>query len=300
MAVLVGLVVAAIVTLRGQIPGTRPVVGDPVPDSPATTAGIVMLLAASMIVMAVALVASLRNPPGALPGRRELPRSAGGAGGGVSRRFLLIGLGLAVAWLLAFVLFSQLTATPLDVGEAPQQPEIDPDPGVGAAPGKPAAGGGNVFGYLMATTIAFAVMVVAGAAVAARRRLRPTAVAAGPTAPRRAGAPPETEPLAVAAERGLAEVGNLSREPREAIIACYAAMELALAGSPEAAPQDSDTPSEVLARAVRHNAVRAENATTLVELFTEARFSGHVMTEGHREAAEVALRGVLQELRAPA
>ena len=106
--------------------------------------------------------------------------------------------------------------------------------------------------------------------------------------------------LAVAAERGLAEVGDLSRGPREAIIACYAAMEEALASSPGAAPQDSDTPSEVLARAVGNRALRTSSATTLVEVFAEARFSRHVMTEDHREVAERALRAVLDELRQPA
>jgi hypothetical protein len=117
---------------------------------------------------------------------------------------------------------------------------------------------------------------------------------------------PEREPLvpgpgslALAAERGLAEVGDLSREPREAIIACYAAMEHALANAPGAAPQESDTPSEVLARAVEHEAIHAGSATELVTLFAEARFSTHVMNEGHREAAERALRLVLDELRSP-
>jgi hypothetical protein len=105
--------------------------------------------------------------------------------------------------------------------------------------------------------------------------------------------------LALAAERGLAEVGDLSREPREAIIACYAAMEHALANAPGAAPLVSDTPSEVLARAVEHEAIHAGSATELVTLFAEARFSTHVMNEGHREAAERALRLVLDELRSP-
>jgi Domain of unknown function (DUF4129) len=105
--------------------------------------------------------------------------------------------------------------------------------------------------------------------------------------------------LVLAAERGLAEVGDLSREPREAIIACYAAMEHALANAPGAAPQESDTPSEVLARAVEHEAIHAGSATELVTLFAEARFSTHVMNEGHREAAERALRLVLDELRSP-
>jgi hypothetical protein len=77
-------------------------------------------------------------------------------------------------------------------------------------------------------------------------------------------------------------------------------MERGLANAPGAVPQDSDTPSEVLARAVEHHALGADNATQLVELFTEARFSPHVMNEGHRDTAVRVLRLVLEELRSVA
>jgi 2-hydroxychromene-2-carboxylate isomerase len=103
--------------------------------------------------------------------------------------------------------------------------------------------------------------------------------------------------LARAAEVALAEIGDLSREPREAIIACYAAMERELSHVPDAVPQDFDTPTEVLARAVEHHALQADNASQLVKLFAEARFSPHVMNEGHRESALRALEFVLAELR---
>jgi Domain of unknown function (DUF4129) len=115
-----------------------------------------------------------------------------------------------------------------------------------------------------------------------------------------APAPEAPHSLAVAAERGLAEMGDLSREPREAIIACYAAMEDAFANSPDAVPQDSDTPSEVLARAVDHDAIHAGTANELVDLFAEARFSPHVMNESHREVAVRALQMVLAELKSTA
>ena len=88
-----------------------------------------------------------------------------------------------------------------------------------------------------------------------------------------------------AAEVGLAEIGDRSREPRAAIIACYAAMERELAHVPGAVPQDFDTPTEVLARAVENHALHIDNATELVNLFEEARFSPHVMSEAHRESA---------------
>ena len=158
-----------------------------------------------------------------------------------------------------------------------------------------------MFTYLAMTTVAFIVLVAAASAVASRmqRRLARTyPVADATSGPANPVSGPES--LARAAELGLAEIGDLSREPRAAIIACYAAMERGLANAPGAVPQDSDTPSEVLARAVEHHALRADNAAQLVELFTEARFSPHVMNEGHRETAVRVLRLVLEELRSVA
>ena len=43
--------------------------------------------------------------------------------------------------------------------------------------------------------------------------------------------------------------------------------------------------------------LRPGSATTLVELFAEARFSTHTMTEDHRLAAEGALRAVLEDVQ---
>jgi len=76
-------------------------------------------------------------------------------------------------------------------------------------------------------------------------------------------------------------------------------MESELANVPGAAPQDFDTPTEVLGRAVEHHALHVDNAVQLVNLFEEARFSPHVMNEGHREVAVQVLRLVLAELRTP-
>ena len=154
-----------------------------------------------------------------------------------------------------------------------------------------------MFWVLLTLTAALALLIGTASVISRRRSRRdftpvPVVRPVDPDVPASG-----SESLALAAERGLAEVGDLSREPRAAIIACYAAMEDALANAPGAAPQESDTPSEVLARAVHHHAIRAESATELVDLFAEARFSTHVMNEGHRDAAERALRLVLDELR---
>ena len=74
-------------------------------------------------------------------------------------------------------------------------------------------------------------------------------------------------------------------------------MERELANVPGAAPQDFDTPTEVLVRAVEHQALHADHAVELVNLFEEARFSPHVMSERHREVAVQVLQLVLAELR---
>lgn len=213
---------------------------------------------------------------------------------------VLIGLAAILAWLAVSALIAQLIPPPRD--DAPPAATPQPPPAGHSTPqpppARPAAPDDHVFWVLAALTAALALLVVT-ASVIVRRRNRPD-VTSVPLVRRDtdpAGPESGSESLALAAERGLAEVGDLSREPREAIIACYAAMEDALAGAPGVAPQDSDTPSEVLARAVEHHAIRAERASQLVALFAEARFSTHVMNEGHRDTAERALRLVLDELR---
>jgi hypothetical protein len=153
-----------------------------------------------------------------------------------------------------------------------------------------------VLQILLASTIPLALLVIGAAAVTARRRAK---AAPGEIVDDDVESPyPETpsDSLVRAAEVGLAEMTDRSREPREAIIACYAAMERELANVPGAAPQDCDTPTEVLARAVDHHALHADNAIQLVNLFVEARFSPHVMNEGHREEAVRILQLVLDEL----
>jgi hypothetical protein len=157
-----------------------------------------------------------------------------------------------------------------------------------------------MFGVLLAGAVPMMLVIVAGSVIMSRRRWRAaTPVAVARDDPEPPAPTPRSESLARAAELGLAEMDDMSREPREAIIACYAAMERELANVPGAAPQEFDTPTEVLVRAVEHHALHADTAVQLVNLFEEARFSPHVMNEGHREVAVNVLRLVLDELRSP-
>jgi len=299
------LLVVLGVALRGRLPGVQPAEPDRPGGGAASLIGVVALVSASMLVVAVAVVMSIREPGRALPAARYDVPGGGASGGRRSWRFLLIGLAAILVWLLLNALLTQL---PWPQADDMPSPQTGPSPtpageSVPRPPQRPPGGAGDhVFWFLAVSTAVLMVVILTAVVVVRVRRRRYAAPveAAAPAAPESVVEPASgSESLALAAERGLAEVGDLSREPREAIIACYAAMENALANAPGAAPQDSDTPSEVLARAVEHQALQSGSATELVTLFAEARFSTHVMNEGHRETAERALRLVLDELRSP-
>jgi hypothetical protein len=222
---------------------------------------------------------------------------------------LLIALAVLTAWLFLVWLLSRFVgqyhlnqlapgpghADAPATGAPPQPKDTAPRP-----PQPQENSGGKVLRYL-AVAVAGMVLLTVGSVVSTlTRRGGPKPSRSADERPKEAVTKDDQRSLARAAELGLAEIGDLSREPREAIIGCYAAMERELAYVPDAEPQDFDTPSEVLARAVEHHALPADNATQLVNLFAEARFSPHLMTERHREDAVGILRLVLTELRSPA
>lgn len=101
--------------------------------------------------------------------------------------------------------------------------------------------------------------------------------------------------LVAAGEQALA----VPRDAREAIITCYLAMERELArlGTARAA---AETPAELLDRAQVDGLLPRQSADQLLQLFAEARFSSHPLTERDRAAAERALaelRAALQRAR---
>jgi Domain of unknown function (DUF4129) len=87
-------------------------------------------------------------------------------------------------------------------------------------------------------------------------------------------------------------------DPRQAIIACYAAMErgFAAAGS---APAAADTPAEVLTRAAGAGIVRSGSAETLTGIFRRARYSTQPMTSADSGQAATALAQMRAELTPP-
>jgi Domain of unknown function (DUF4129) len=294
--------------LRGYLPGTEPVADRERPtSSPAALVVDVALVGISVAIIGFAIITRLRDrqerrpAPGSLPGGR-------GAMGRPTWRFSLIALTVIIVWLLLVMMLTRMGvhapgdqspagSTVADSGTGPPT-AANPVP---RQPDSPESPGPNVVGYLIPPMLILMTLVVVGTAIVSRRqRHAATAWARDGELPEAPTHPGAAESLARAAEVGLAEIGDLTREPREAIIACYAAMERELTHVPGAAPLDCDTPSEVLARAVDRHALHAASATQLVELFEEARFSPHVMNEGHRDTAVEALRLVLAELRSMA
>ncbi|WP_197514575.1 DUF4129 domain-containing protein [Mycobacterium sp. E342] len=298
---LIALLLVLSAAVRGYLPSPHPAARGEPTGSRAALIFVVATLGVTLALVMIAVIARLRDPRAAAPQAGQLSEMLGTGRGRPSWRVLLIGLAVIVAWLLIVWTASHLLASH-DVGRAP------PPPGSGAAspenanarPAQRHARNGDMFGILLAATVPMLLVIVTGTVVMSRRRWRAAATcAAAADDHAESPAPPSrSESLARAAERGLAEMTDLSREPREAIIACYAAMERELANVPGAVPQDFDTPTEVLARAVEHRALHADNAVQLVNLFAEARFSPHVMNEAHRDMAVRVLQLVLDELGA--
>jgi hypothetical protein len=101
----------------------------------------------------------------------------------------------------------------------------------------------------------------------------------------------EEEALADALLAGRSALGG--DDARAAIIACYAAMEQSLAQA-GVARELADSPSDLLHRAIGRDlpGLGTQDAETLTELFREARFSSHPMTQRHLDTARHALDSV--------
>jgi hypothetical protein len=296
----IALMTVAAVALRGYIPGG----GEPIaerqrpPSNPAALIVVIVMVCAAVAIIGFAIVARLRDRTPAPASQGDLPR-ASRTGGRPSLRFTLIVLGLVVGWLVLVLLLMRLGGPPEPASDATTAPETStqaPDATRAAPADDQVEAENDVIGYLIPPMLILMVLVVVGTAVMSKRQRSGAVPYLGDDDVPVTASPTAGASLVRAAEVGLAEIGDLTREPREAIIACYTAMERELTRVPGAVPQDCDTPSEVLARAVDNGALRADSATELVELFEEARFSPHVMTEQHRDAAVRVLERVLAEL----
>jgi len=311
------LLVLATVSVHGYLPSAQRPTHEESTDGTAALTVVVALLGVSLSIVALAVIVRVREPRVLAAGsagadgrsRRSRDRWARPTPRSLLMTLVVIGAGLLIVVLLALSLMSLVPqVSQLGIGQAPHTPSgtgsSTATPGNGTGPPPPrdsGDSGGNVVGLLGAGALIFLLMLAVGTRAASRRQRRVASTDAivddrsqSPSGAR------GSESLVRAAERGLVEIGDVSREPRQAIIACYVAMEHALSASPGTVPQDCDTPSEVLSRAVQHHALHTDSATQLVELFAEARFSPHVMNESHREVAVRMLGLVLAELRSAA
>ncbi|SEM42865.1 protein of unknown function [Rhodococcus maanshanensis] len=290
-ATVIALIVVSVLALRGYLPEVEePPAAPPRTDGTAALVAMLVIAALSVLVAAIALVAVLVLGPSRRPARPAPTWIGHRASPGRWWQ--------GVAWFgfAGLVVVAALALAPSRDRAAPSDPNGGAtDPNLPAVGQLPAPRGSEIWPDILLVLPLLTALLLAGA-VARARLLVPEPADSGEEdtvpAARRAAA----ESLRRAAELGLAEVANTGADPRAAIIACYLAMERALGAAPDAAPLASDTPSEVLVRAVRHGALHRESATALVGLFEEARFSGHEMTERHRGTAAELLRSVLAEL----
>jgi hypothetical protein len=106
---------------------------------------------------------------------------------------------------------------------------------------------------------------------------------------------PELEQLAEAVAAGT-EALEYAGDAREAVIACYSAMELAVSAG-GGLRRATDTPEEFLRRVTAAKLIPEDPARRLTDLFREARFSHHPIAESQRDAARAALHAISEHLR---
>ncbi|MBA2273750.1 MAG: DUF4129 domain-containing protein [Actinobacteria bacterium] len=149
--------------------------------------------------------------------------------------------------------------------------------------GLPEAVSSRLAGYLV--TLAFAVLIVGLAAlVLVMWHKRPL-----PEDDRTAD-----EGLLADIDEGLEDLSTI-REPRAAVIACYARM-LRAATAAGVERRASDTPVEALHRLLEDHGVTEPSARKLTVLFERAKFSNHPIDEAMRTDALDALLEVRSEL----
>lgn len=218
---------------------------------------------------------------------------------------------------LALVLCAVVAATserpPWPVLEAPSSPErsTEQDDATGGsegqadrgeerpAPDEDSAGGGEPATAGGLLTLAVVVLASALVVVAAlrlrlvRRRSRLTQRAGPRTGARPSVAEADTDeddPLTTALDAGVRAVGE--GVPRNAIVRAWLRLEDGVV-SEHLPPRPADTPTELVTRALTAYRLDAEAIHRLAELYEEARFSVHPVTEAHRREAGRCLHRLL-------
>jgi hypothetical protein len=208
----------------------------------------------------------------------------------------------AAAVPLALILLHRSPSTQTPDATAPPNGvslTITPTPVVPAPTRQPRPHGGwphfNFGALLLIIAAVMFIAALAALAVLIIRLLRGAEPAAEVSANPPAAPPTDDEALADALDAGRCALDG--DDARDAIIACYAAMEVSLSNA-GAARRLADSPADLLQRAVRHDLLREGPSSDLTALFREARYSTHPMGADHLAAAHRALDAVTADLAA--
>jgi hypothetical protein len=161
--------------LRGYLPAQDRSTHSQLIGNRAALMIIVAALSVTLALVAMAVVARLRDPVAVAPHTRDLSEMLGSGKGRPSWRVLLIGFAVIVAWLLIAILLARLFASD---GVSSSVPTVDPTaspPTSRPAPApkqNPPNDSGNMFGILVASTIPMLLIIVTGAVIMSRRRWR--------------------------------------------------------------------------------------------------------------------------------
>lgn len=204
---------------------------------------------------------------------------------------------VAVVAALIVLAFARHDLAPVET-EMPAPPSVDnaqqpPPPATEPRTSRDTPDTGGTGAAIALVVVATISLVILGGTLRATIRRRLNKIS---DVPERGVAPRPPEPLVRATEMALQEVVQPGRKPGDAIIACFATMERALAHT-EFAPRPSDTAKDVIDRAVEHDLMPVGPAGQLRDLFTEARFSVHEMTAAQRDSAATALQAILARWR---
>ncbi|MFI6876909.1 DUF4129 domain-containing protein [Streptomyces sp. NPDC050400] len=207
--------------------------------------------------------------------------------------------GPAALGVLALVLH-HFTHRPSTPSPAETLPMISPPPDIERQT-PPAASDGHSSSlplYVLLGLVAAAALVLL-VLVVVRRLWRHGLPVPSLPAPAVAGEDEDRELLLSAIRSGRRALDD-GADARAAVIACYAAMEDALAAS-GVDRRASDSPADLLTRATRAGLAAGPAAPRLTALFREARYSSHPMDDTQRTAAADALEEIaaaLEEHRA--
>ncbi|MGH8970917.1 MAG: DUF4129 domain-containing protein [Actinomycetes bacterium] len=218
--------------------------------------------------------------------RRRRPPDTELAGAEIAPRwFELVLAGLLVVLALAGVVAIAYTFLNRDVDRSTD--------------GSAGDGGGGPTGVaddrLWALVVGLLLVVAAGAVLAVLARLRSAQPEPEETPPAQRRLDPADEAVLDEALVAAGAALDAHDDVRAAIIAAWTTMTATLARR-GATARSSDTPTELLDRAVASGLVPPAAARELTELFREARFSTHPLPAAARDRAEAALARVRAEL----